>query len=63
MAQYIKTRGGDQCRTHHQKMLEKYQNIDNIIEMIQTKRKRARQKINQQKADLNRDQIIDLTSQ
>ncbi len=32
MSQKVKTRSPTQCRTHHQKMLEKYDNVEGIIE-------------------------------
>lgn len=31
MASLIKTRGADQCRSHHQKMQKKYDTIQNIL--------------------------------
>lgn len=31
MARFIRTRGPDQCRSHHQKMQKKYDSIANII--------------------------------
>jgi hypothetical protein len=31
MAGFIKTRGPDQCRSHHQKMHKKYNEVNNIL--------------------------------
>ena len=31
MSQYVQGRTSKQCRSHHQKMMHKYKNIDNII--------------------------------
>ncbi len=34
MSLYLKKRGPDQCRSHHQKMSIKYGNIDEIVKKI-----------------------------
>ena len=31
MAGFVKTRGPDQCRSHHQKMHKKYNEVNNIL--------------------------------
>jgi hypothetical protein len=31
MSEYMKTRDKNQCKTHHQKMIKKYEKINNII--------------------------------
>lgn len=37
MARYVKTRNPEQCRTHHQKMIQSYLTADSIIDRIQEK--------------------------
>jgi len=34
MSQFLKKRGPDQCRSHHQKMSIKFGNIDEIVKRI-----------------------------
>lgn len=34
MAKAIKSRGADQCRSHHQKMVKKYPEFDGLLEYL-----------------------------
>ena len=53
MATYVKSRTGEQCRTHHQKMIQKCHTIDNIIDMIEEKEKKVIMMRNEQNNNLN----------
>lgn len=40
MSKFVKTRTSEQCRTHHQKMIQQSKSIDLIIEKMLKKKER-----------------------
>lgn len=52
MSRYVKTRNAEQCRTHHQKMVQGYKTIDGIINGIREKNmKKGADKGSKQKSE------------